>query len=107
MSYVDLGDMKLSYANDSNIPVVCFLHEPEGEGGMWTWTALNFMPRKERCGGGYHIGAKTKEEILEAVNKYVTPLYEVAATNLRNTGKNYYWELEESIKAKRSPLTYC
>lgn len=107
MSYTDCGTMKIASADEMNIPVVCFIHEPEGAGERWSWTAVNFMPRKERCGGGYEITANTKAEILEAVNKYVTPLYDVAAKNLRTTGKNYYWEKDESEAPKKPLLAYC
>ena len=72
---------------------------------MWPWSALNFMPRKERCGSGYRIAANTKKEILEVVNKYVTPLYDVAAKNLTTQSENYYWEPKG--EAKNSPLDYC
>ena len=104
--FVNIGDMHIEAADDANIPVVCFINEPDSDNEMWTWTAINFMPRKERCGGSYEIAAKTKAEILEAVNKYVTPLYDVAAKNLRTTGKNYYWEAAEEVE-KKSPLAFC
>ena len=91
----DTGDMSISSANDANIPVVCFLHEPDRENGLWSWSAINFMPRKERCGGGYRLEADTKEEIMEALKKHVIPLYQVALTNLTERGNNYYWELPE------------
>ncbi len=88
----DTGTMPISNANDMNVPVVCMLHEPERENGMWSWTAINFMPRKEYCGSGYRLEADTKEEILAEVNKYVTPLYQAALNNLKTKGENYYWE---------------
>ncbi len=75
-----------------NVPVVCFLNAPEKEGGLWSWTARCFMPRKEYCGGSFHVEAETKEEILEALQKYVVPLYEIALENLKERGENYYWE---------------
>ena len=106
MDYIDIGDMAIDSANDSNIPVVCFIHEPESDGEQWSWTATNFMPRKECCGGSYEIRANSKEAILQAINKYVTPLYDVAAKNLRTTGKNYYWEAEKQDN-KTSPLRFC
>jgi hypothetical protein len=84
--------MPIESADDANVPVVCFLSEPDREHGLWTWNAINFMPRKERCGGSYRLEADTKEEIMEALRKHVIPLYEAAAANMRENGANYYWE---------------
>lgn len=92
----DIGEMPITQANDANVPVVCFLHEPDRENGLWSWDAINFMPRKERCGGSYRLEADTKEEILEAVRKHVLPLYEAATLNLKEYGENYYWERKET-----------
>jgi hypothetical protein len=89
----DTGQMSLSDCDDANIPVVCFLHEPDRPNGMWSWTAVNFMPRKERCGGTYKLEADTKEEIMEELRKWVIPLYETALTNMNERGYNYYWKL--------------
>ena len=91
----DLGEMKLDDMNDANVPVVCFLHEPDRPNGMWNWEARNFMPRREFCGGSWRLEADTKEEILEAVRKHVVPLYEAALANLKERGENYYWERKE------------
>lgn len=88
----DTGDMPIESANDANVPVVCMLHEPDRENGLWTWTAQNFMPRKEHCCAGYHLEADTKEEILDAVRKHVLPLYQVATENIGAYGENYYWQ---------------
>lgn len=106
---MDVGDIKIEHANDMNVPVVCFLSAPEDtESGQWEWNASNFMPRKERCSdGGFRVIGDSKQELLDAVNKYVTPLYEIATRNLRETGKNYYWEANEEIKKSKSPLQYC
>lgn len=87
--------MAISSANDMNIPVVCFMSEPDRENGLWSWTATNFMPRKERCGGSYRLEADTKEEIMEAIKKHVLPLYEIATLNMRERGENYFWELPD------------
>lgn len=81
--------------NNANVPVVCFLYPPDREHGLWTWTARNFMPRKECCGGTYCLEADTKEEIMEALRRYVIPLYTVALANLTQTGGNYYWQPNE------------
>ena len=78
--------------NDANVPVICFLCEPDGENRMWTWTARNFMPRKERCGSSWKLEADTKEEIMQALQKHVIPLYEAALSNLKKHGENYCWE---------------
>lgn len=88
----DTGNLPITRADDANIPVVCFMHEPDRENGLWTWSAINFMPRKECCCDGYMLEADTKEEIMEALEKHVIPLYEVALDNLKTTGNNYYWE---------------
>lgn len=87
----DTGEMPITECDDANIPVVCFMHEPDREHGMWSWTAVNFMPRKQYCGGHYRLEADTKEEIMELLRKHVIPLYQVAFENMRDTGYNYYW----------------
>ncbi len=90
----DTGENAISSADEMNIPVICFLFEPDRENGLWTWTATNFMPRKSLCSGTYRLEADTKEEIMEVVQRYVTPLYEIAANNMKTKGKNYYWEVQ-------------
>lgn len=91
----DTGEMSLADMNDANVPVVCFLSEPDRENGMWTWTARNFMPRKQYCGSSWKLEADTKEEIMEALRKHVIPLYESALENLKEHGENYYWERKQ------------
>lgn len=88
----DTGEMELSGANEMNVPVNCFLEPPDQNGGLWAWTATNFMPRKACCCDGYRLEADTKEEIVAAVNRYVVPLYETAVKNLKEKCNNYYWE---------------
>lgn len=88
----DIGDLSLEDMDESNIPVNCFLTEPDEDGGKWTWEAENFMPRRRLIGGSYDLEADSKDEILEAVRKHVVPLYEAALKNLRETGENYYWK---------------
>lgn len=78
--------------NEMNVPVVCFIHAPEKEGEPWRWSARNFMPRKEYCGSSWEIEADTKDELMEWIRSKVVPLYEIATNNLREFGKNYYWE---------------
>ena len=95
MAIRNLGEMELDGMNDANIPVVCFLSKPEEEGELWEWTAVNFMPRKECCGPGWHVEADTKEELLAWIQENVVPLYETATNNLRKFGENYYWEAKE------------
>ena len=90
----DVGTMSLEAMNEANVPVVCFLHEPDRESGLWSWTAVNFMPRKEYCGSCWRIEADTKEEIMEELRKHVIPLYEAALHNLKETGSNYYWKIK-------------
>ena len=86
------GEMEPDAMNEMNVPVVCFIYEPEKEGDPWRWSAVNFMPRKEYCGSSWHIEADTKEELMEWIRAKVVPLYEIATNNLREFGKNYYWE---------------
>lgn len=92
----DTGEMSIESCDDANIPVVCFMNKPDRENGMWSWTAVNFMPRKERCGASYKLEADTKEEIMEVLRKHVIPLYQVAFENMRDTGYNYYWMKEKA-----------
>jgi hypothetical protein len=41
--------------------------------------------------------ADTKEEIMEYIHRYVTPLYEVAIKKLKSTGENFFsWEENDS-----------
>lgn len=97
MAIRSTGEMDIDAMNDMNVPVVCFLMEPEKEGEPWKWTARNFMPRKEYCGSSWDIEADTKEEILEFVRTKVAPLYRVALNNLEQFGENYYWEPKQKI----------
>ena len=93
MSVMDMGEIPITECDDANIPVVCFLHPPgddEGFQDKWTWTASNFMPRKEVVGRGYKLVADTKEEILELIHKHVAPLYAIALSEIW-TGTLYYW----------------
>jgi hypothetical protein len=94
LGYVDTGMIRLADCNDMNVPMNCFIHPPDEESKKWRWTASNYMPRKELAYGAacYSIEADRKEQIINAVNQYVVPLYEVALANLKSTGKNYYWE---------------
>lgn len=93
MSFVNKGELELEYANDANVPVCCFLHEPDEENPKWRWSANNYCPRKDSVyQDSYKIESDTKEEIMEAVIKHVVPLYEAALINLRSKGSNYYWQ---------------
>lgn len=94
MTIRNIGEMELDGMDDANIPVVCFLLEPEEEGDFWTWTAVNFMPRKECCGGTWTVEADSKEELLEWIREKVVPLYAAALSNLEKFGANYYWKLK-------------
>ena len=99
----DVGEMRLEDMNDANVPLVCFLHEPDGEHRMWSWSARNFMPRKEFCGSSWRLEADTKEEIMEALRKHVIPLYEAALANLKEDGTNYYWDGKVSVSVGEDP----
>lgn len=90
----DIGEIGIDECDEANIPVNCFLHEPEHPEKQFEWTADNFMPRKSyTTESAYHIKSDTREEIIDAVNKHVAPLYEIALNKLKTTGENYYWEL--------------
>jgi len=88
----DKGEMKIEDCNDMNVPVSSFLiapGEPDNKSEKWQWIASNFMPRKSIISdGAYDIEADTKEEIMEAVRKYVVPLYVNALVNLKTVGAN-------------------
>lgn len=100
----DTGEIELSEADDSNIPVVCLLSPPDCDEKRWVWYASNFMPRKEYChSGAYRLEADTKEEIVEAVRKHVVPLYEAALKNLKETGENYYWKAKDEMDTRTTP----
>ena len=95
--FKDFGEIELKGCDDANVPVQCFLSEPkENSDGNWHWTANNYMPRKNRISeGSYEIVAKTKEEILQAIGKFVIPLYQIAIDNLKTTGELYYWRKDK------------
>ena len=92
MALRSTGEMDIDAMNEMNVPVVCWLLEPETEGEPWSWSAVNFMPRKECCGSSWRIEADSKDEILEFVRQRVVPLYRAALENLESLGENYYWE---------------
>lgn len=88
----DIGALKIEDIGPGNVPVVCLMSNPEKDGDPWTWTATNFMPRRECCAKGWHLEADTKEEIILLVRERVLPLYEAAVANLKESGENYYFE---------------
>ncbi len=93
MDIKDKGKMGIEECNDANIPVNCFIISPDdNEDKKWHWLADNFMPRKGYCGESmYDVVADTKEDLLQAVKKYIVPLYQIALNNLTIKGTNYYW----------------
>jgi hypothetical protein len=97
----DCGEIKVTGANEMNIPVCCFLQSPEEQDeyiGMWTWGANNYMPRKNLITEDqYQLVADTKEEILGHIKKYVIPIYQ-AAIDALGEGGLYYWELKDGEK---------
>lgn len=96
LNYIDEGDMNINECNEMNIPVCCFIFEPDADEKYWTWTASNFMPRKEHVSEGmYCLKAKSKDDLIKVINKYVVPLYEIALKKLKTTGELYYWEIDE------------
>jgi hypothetical protein len=97
MKYEDTGMIPIAQADAANIPINCFLTEPDEESTKWRWTAENFMPRKSIVTeGAYRIESDDKEELLKAVRKYVVPLYKAALTGLKERGECYYWEKKKA-----------
>lgn len=93
MNYKDLGVMRITDANEMNVPVNSFLTGPNEDCSKWRWQADNFMPRRGILTNYiYEIEADSKETILKAVHEYVVPLYEAALKNLKTKGSCYYWE---------------
>ena len=91
MDYEETGEMSITEANDMNVPVNSFLQE---EGGIFIWTASNFMPRKQCIADSqYAVKARKKEVLMELVKQYVVPLYQAALVNLLTKGGNYYYEI--------------
>ena len=91
--YIDDGIMPLENANEMNVPVNCFLCKGKR---YWIWSADNFMPRKSYATpGAYLIKSTRKKDIIQAVRKYVVPLYRVALDNITEDCENYYWERNE------------
>ena len=91
--YKNTGNIGIEECDDMNIPVNCFISEPNEDSQKWIWQADNFMPRKamiDSC--KYEIEADTKEHIIAAVNKYVVPLYANALEKLKTSGELYYWD---------------
>ena len=96
MNYKNTGELPIEGCNSANIPVNCFVNPPDNESEKWRWVADNFMPREGYVSeSAYQIKADSKEELIQVVKRYVSPLYQVAFNNLETTGKNYYWETEK------------
>ena len=85
--YFDFGEVSLKEADGSNLPVNCYLNEPD-EDTYWRWAASNYMPRRNTVSACvYEIRATCKEDILNAVRKYVVPLYEAIVESLKEDGE--------------------
>jgi len=85
--YFDFGEIPLKDADGSNLPVNCYLFEPDND-IYWHWTASNYMPRRGVVSGlAYEIRAVSKKDILNAVRKYVVPLYEKIVESLKEDGE--------------------
>jgi hypothetical protein len=120
----DVGELRITDANEANIPVDVWLHSPadnkdngaeydgEQDNGedLWLLTANNYMPRRARLGEEwcYKVWG-TKEELQALIKKHILPLYQVAVKYLQGMidgkvdgegkpvfGGLYYWELPES-----------
>ncbi len=119
----DIGEISITEADEMNIPVNCRLYEPE-DGGAWRWDAYLLQPRRrvvflgsivnitERnnayinlessVNSTFKLEAPTKEALIWAINKYVTPLYRAAVEALTSTGELYYWEVKEDKPGETS-----
>ena len=99
MKFEDFGEIELKECDDANIPVNCFISPPEDNSDKkWHWGANNYMPRKNHISeGSYKIIVDTKEDILEAINTYVIPLYQRAIYLLYTTGELYYWKKYDEV----------
>lgn len=84
--------MELNEANDMNVPVGISIYQDD-DTKKWTLSADNYMPRKSMVSEGeYTHEADTREELEKLVQKYVTPLYEVALSELKSKSELVYWE---------------
>ena len=96
--YEDLGEISISSANSSNIPVDIWLTE---EDGYWVLSADNYMPRRSRLSGeaSYKARSKDRAVLVKAVHEHWLPLYQAAVATLqaleaddRGVASLYYWD---------------
>lgn len=93
IEYRDLGEISIDEANDANVPVGVFIYKSE-EGEHFTLRADNFMPRKNCAGEGmYEVQARSREDLVELVKKYIVPLYKAAVQSLEENGELYYFSV--------------
>lgn len=83
--------MKLSEANDMNVPVGVSLGVEKN--GTCTVTADNYRPRKQDVVAyAFEENFENLEAAKLAVMIHFVPLYATAILNLTTTGELYYWE---------------
>lgn len=88
------GIIPAEEADDMNVPVNIFISE---DGGKWSVSASNFMPRKQGVDdAAYAFTAPDKETCVAVVKAFWLPLYRAAVTQLEKAGELYYWEVEEN-----------
>lgn len=94
--YSDYGTIELNECDDMNVPVNISILEPDESSEDWVLMADNFTPRKGKIEeGAYIVHASDRKTLFDAVQQYVTPLYETAVKNLKANGQLYYWEEQQ------------
>jgi len=60
---------------------------------VYVISAGNYTPRREHMSpDAYEFMSSDKQELINMVNTRIVPLYEIAVSNLKLYGYNYYWE---------------
>jgi len=96
----DRGDLSLSRANDTNIPVNIFISkivdQEDSDFGKFRLTADNFMPRRASVSGeAYEAVADSREEFVDFLKEirelYATALSKIDAMIDGSETNLYYW----------------
>ena len=110
--YQNVGNRPIESADDSNIPVgVTIIFSKVNQ--CYRLVAENYKPILAKIEEkAYIVDAKDKKTLVEVVQKYITPLYQIALNNLTKTGENWLWfpnspnELIDSAEIKYYTLRY-
>jgi len=79
LKYQDAGEVKVTGADDWNIPVKITINAPGPIFDKWTLTADCYQPRRDKIlQWGFRAEAEDKETLVALVNKYWKPFYEKA-----------------------------